>query len=279
MRKIGDDKIGCKVGCDSGPRPSLLSHTQRLLNNLKNTHLQYQNTIKIKNFFIRVKKIQWLWMCRNQLQNFTRNLALGSSPAGCGASIKALAHHCASGTVHVPEERSELGISYLHLSSGTQSSVAKKKSQWIRDAYKKIQGVPFKSEELWDYIHFFYKMLFKKGQTPVRDMFQTWTVSLYIACFGRRSSGFLAFSPTPFWAPGSFRGETCESWTNILKNVFASPGILQTFGACKSRSQQSTTTKFCFSFEHTFCLTVQCTNGQENTGFNLYSFSKNYGVK
>lgn len=53
-------------------------------------------------------------MCRNQLQNFTRNLALGSSPAGCGAFIKALAHHCASGTVHMPEERSELGISYLH---------------------------------------------------------------------------------------------------------------------------------------------------------------------
>lgn len=51
------------------------------------------------------------------------------------------------------------------LSSGTPEPHFKEKSQWIRDAYKKIQGVPFKSEELWDYIHFFYKMLFlKKGQ-------------------------------------------------------------------------------------------------------------------
>lgn len=139
-------------------------------------------------------------MCRNQLQNFTRNLALGSSPAGCGASIKALAHHCASGTVHVPEERSELGISYLHLSSGTQSSVAKKKSQWIRDAYKKIQGVPFKSEELWDYIHFFYKMLFKKDrrQFVICSRLGQWVCILHVLVGGLQAS---LRSPPPLSEP------------------------------------------------------------------------------
>lgn len=138
-------------------------------------------------------------MCRDQLWNFTGNITILSSPTGCTVpSISALEHNYISGRVHTPKKRQSQAFHLYILNPGITEPSLKEESQWIRDAYTKIQGVPFRSEELWDYIHFFYKILFKKG-LRIQFMFccglRQWVSMLHVLVVSLQAS--FHFPPEP----------------------------------------------------------------------------------
>ena len=150
-------------------------------------------------------------MCCDQLQNFTGNITLVSSPAACtGPSVNALEHNYISGRVCTTKKRQSQAFHFYILNSGIPEPSLKEKSQWIRDAYKKYKVFLSNQRNCGTTFISFTKCYLKKGQreNPVHVMLQAWTANKYIACFGSQSSGFLSSSPI---APGSFRVETCES--------------------------------------------------------------------
>lgn len=111
-------------------------------------------------------------MCRDQLQNFTGNITLVSSPTGCTVpSINALEHNYMSGRAHTPKKRqSEADHVYIPNSAITEPSF-KEKSQWIRDAYKKYKVFLSNQRNCGTTFISFTKCYLKK-ENPVRVLLQ-----------------------------------------------------------------------------------------------------------
>lgn len=106
-----------------------------------------------------------------------------------------------------PRKGKAISISFLHSKLWNPRAQFKRKSQWIRDAYKntrcsfQIRGIVG--------LHSFLLQNAIQKRTESSSCYATgFNRSKYIACFGSQSSGFLSFSPI---APGSFLGETRES--------------------------------------------------------------------